>query len=242
MKRVLSTMCIALGLATAATGARADLLFDNFEDADVGVSDSTNNGSSVSGAWIAISPGNSDIANLERQLTVSKIGGSPSATVSANVADGVLNYSESTGNPAAVGQGFVNYRLIGGGSTNLSGWQTLNLAVTVVAQDLTNPTPEAFFGLRDADGTLLGKSTFLNVGAPHTYVTPFSSFTIFAAGGDGVFDWTQFSSALLAIQGSPAALDVSIDIINTVPEPASLALLGTALAGIGFFARRRKPA
>lgn len=244
MKRVLSTMFIALSLATAATGARADFLFDNFGDDQGPIEDHTVGGIVTTGYQAVTFGANTTIANLYRRLATSLTGGAAGSSIEAQVIGGLFNSSQSTPNATGFSSADWVINSDGSGTANLAGWQNLSLAITVAAADLA--TGAVRFFLVDADGTSI--QTLLDInhpipyGSPETFTTPFSAFTQVDAGTTAGFDWSKFKQAALTIDGTNIpALDVSIDIVKSVPEPASLALLGTALAGIGFFARRRKP-
>jgi PEP-CTERM motif len=78
----------------------------------------------------------------------------------------------------------------------------------------------------NANGVFAGV-TFENIGADLTSGDVFFSSPL---GPGGMAEWT-LGGTISAVTINPSA----------VPEPASIALFGTALAGLGFARRRRKP-
>lgn len=240
MKRVLTTMTLALGLAAMATGAQAAFVFDGFGN-DQGPVISTAIGVTNASGYMAIT--DTSIAGLYRQLSTTLTGGEPGSKIEADVRGGRFNSSQNA--PNARGASTADWRIGAGGAgtADLTAWQSLALAVEVAAADIAMGAVKFF--LVDADGTTI--STTINIaspivfGSPETFTTRFADFTTTAAGSTAGFDWTMFKSAALTIDGTATnAFDVSIDVISAVPEPGSLALLGVALAGVAFVGRRRQ--
>lgn len=104
-------------------------------------------------------------------------------------------------------------------------------------------TAGTFFGF--ASGANQGLSgiwrTLPSLGGTSIDVTVNIPNTLFADIADGTFN-VYGDNVSMAIWGSNRALlTVTTDAVNQVPEPATLAIFGLGLAGLGF-ARRRKAA
>lgn len=87
-------------------------------------------------------------------------------------------------------------------------------------------------GAVDVCSPVLHQTTLTTIGTSGPFTDPFTSTNPFTAVEEYVITANGAGSANLTINLAPAA----------APEPASLALLGSALAGLGFIRRRRRKA
>jgi hypothetical protein len=99
---------------------------------------------------------------------------------------------------------------------------------------VTVTTGEKFMAGHDDGLTLvIGGLTVINAPGPTAFVNTTETYT----GPSGTL---PFNLVYGECCGAPAVLAINLPLSSAVPEPASLALLGSALAGLGAVVRRRR--
>lgn len=172
--------------------------------------------------------------------TVLNAGGPGFVSMTVGVSNaGRFSHSQSDG---TVGQSSVTW-----------GTGTLNGALAGSNRDLTDGGASNMFHLvvtradlglqwnlfltdSSGDTASLDFSSPANINAPVDF---FLSFGAFTAGATFSFaDVTQIIFS--ANQGAAVNADTGVDLMETVPEPMTMTMLGMGLAGLGLVARRRR--
>ncbi len=238
-----SKLAAAVALVVAGSAAHAIAVIDDFSVAQSQAQDLVTDGLAVWSAQVA-----GAVLGGYRDLYVTKTGSLANdgvRGVRADVSGGIngsLAYSQDS---LQAGVGHVVWDGIATGGAvatgGLGGLDLLGLGlgirVVVNSADLNFPL---FFNVwtDDANNGIYNLHTASVIVGATAVSTPYDLlFTSF-----GPADFSRVGAVELVLNdGSKANIDIDIDIIQRIPEPGTLALVGAAILGLGA-ARRRKNA
>lgn len=236
-----SKVAAAAALALAGAGAQAAFVIDDFSAPQALITDLT---TGDGGVWAVQTFNASSIIGGYRDLYIEKTADAADDGVfgvRAGVSSGSLTYAQDTFQGAV---GFVRWDgAATGGAIDTAGLGGIDLSTTNVAISVQVLSADLNFPL-----------TF-NVwtDGDNDNVFTLSSLTKLAGPGPGVFnfmftdfvgaDFSNVGAMELVLNNSAIVdLDIRIDLIQAVPEPGTLALVGATLLGLGVARRRAKKA
>jgi len=237
-----SKVAAAAALAVAAAGANAAFVIDDFSTSQALVRDGTTGDGGV--GFTSVCGGG--IIGGCRDIYVEKFGaavdddtpGFPGLGVSAFVNAGRLAYSQDTGQ-RGIGivrwdgaNNFAGITVDGLGGIDLTSGNVVGVRFQVLSADLNFPfTLQAWTDPTNTNTWVMSEVTVNASAGPGNYDVFFGGF----AGAD----FSRVGALQLVLNnGLINDIDIQIDIIQNIPEPGTLALVGATLLGLGA-ARRR---
>ncbi len=242
-----SKLAAAAALALAGVGAQAAFVIDDFSTPQPLIRDITTDGNAV---WAPQVCGAGIIGGC-RDMYITKTGNLADdgigLGVSAFVSGGRMGYSQDTGQ---AGVGVVRWdganaaQAIdtgGLGGLDLTAGAVVGIRVQVLSADLGFPMTFQTWLDGDNDNTFsLFSATQVASSGPGMYDF---LFTNFAGGPAADFSFSRVGAIQLVLNnGQINDIDIQIDIIQNIPEPGTLALVGATLLGLGAARRRAKKA
>ena len=224
----LASLAVAGMLAFGASSANA-FLFDGFGDVQVKSEDYVDGGTGTTGGLVAVT--DTDLSNNQRQLTANCLVGCNSTPgleegVEIFVNSGLLHFNSATTSGTGLVEWFFD-------ATDITGLLGGNIQVNIFDNDNGGDLDLTLIDTAAKTATLSWSFAPLFTGLQNVSLAGL----VIEAG----FDTTMVNEGSLLLTGN-SKLDVEIDFIQQVSEPAALGLFGLGLIGLGIATRRRKTA